>query len=77
MFQEAFWNPDKILILMVLKMEGEETDKIMKICSMLEHDKFCDENNKARKGYQNNRYHQSTGGKSYRLKWNVCVCYHM
>lgn len=43
MFQEAFWDPDKILILMVLKMEGEETDKIMKICSILEHDKFCDE----------------------------------
>ena len=40
-----FWDTDKILILMELKMEGEETDKIMKICSMLEHDKFCEENN--------------------------------
>lgn len=43
--QDMFWDTDKILILMELKMEGEETDKIMKICSMLEHDKFCEENN--------------------------------
>ena len=53
MCQEAFWDTDKILILMELKMKGEETDKIMKICNMLEHDKFCEQNNKARREYQN------------------------
>lgn len=42
--QDMFWDTDKILILMELKMEGEETDKRVKICSMLEH-KFCEENN--------------------------------
>ena len=52
-------------------MEREETDKIIKICSMLEHDKYCEQNNKARKGNQNDRC-QSTGGKNCNLKWSVC-----
>ena len=38
---------------MELKMKGEETDKIMKICNMLENDKFCEQTNKARREYQN------------------------